>query len=91
MSLAEPVQLPLFSPFPGRTIVREVAQKHGLSPLDLSGPRRLAPVVVARQEAMWRMRRETRLSFPQIGRIVGRDHSTVIYGIRAHAKRMGQG
>jgi chromosomal replication initiation ATPase DnaA len=39
---------------------------------------------------MYRLRTETGLSFPQIGlRLGGRDHSTVIHGVKTHCKRNG--
>ena len=72
-----------------KTIVREVSLKHGVSIIDMLSARRSKPFVYARHEAMYRMRHETTLSFPQIGRrLGGRDHTTVLHGIRCHEKRL---
>lgn len=72
-----------------RKLAVAVATKHGISFADLVSDRRQANLVRARQEAMWRLKRNTRLSLPQIGRILGnRDHSTILYGIRRHEQRL---
>lgn len=71
-------------------ILAEVAAKHGLRVADLKGPCRERRYVYPRHEAMWALRQRTRLSLPQIGNILGgRDHTTVLYGVRKHAERMG--
>ena len=70
-----------------RQIVAEVALKHGLKMSDLTGPYRHKSIVKARHEAMWRVRDETNLSYPQIGRVLGnRDHTTVLHGVRKHGR-----
>lgn len=80
MYFAEPGYAP-------RRIVQEVAAQHDLTPEDLTGPRSRRTESRARHEAMWRIRRETRLSYPQIGRFFNRDHTTVINGVRRHEQR----
>lgn len=73
-----------------REIAAQVAAKHGLTVSDLKGPRQLRGIAHPRQEAMWRMRRELNKSLPMIGAFLGdRDHTTVLHGVRAHAKRNG--
>jgi hypothetical protein len=73
-----------------KRIVREVSKKHGVAIVDILSTRRSQPFVNARYEAMYRMRHETNMSFPQIGRrLGGRDHTTVLHGVREHAKRVG--
>jgi hypothetical protein len=78
-------------PVNGKTVKQilcEVVAKHGIKMWELQSPRRAAPVVAARQEACYRLRVEKRLSLPEIGRkLGGRDHTTVLHGCRAHAKR----
>jgi chromosomal replication initiator protein len=78
-----------------RDIVREVAEGHGLTVADLTGPSRLRYVCHARQEAMWLIRQvrssggKPRFSLPFIGSLLGeRDHTTVLHGVREHAKRL---
>ena len=46
------------------------------------GPGRLPSMVKERHAIMWVARRFTRKSLPEIGRWLGRDHSTVHHGIR---------
>lgn len=71
-------------------IIAEVAARHGLSVDRLRGPSRRPEICHPRQEAMYRLRRETSLSYPAIARRLGRsDHTTAIHAERAHAARMG--
>jgi hypothetical protein len=54
-----------------------------ISTIDMISERRTAPIVHARQIAMYLSRLLTSWSFPRIGRAFGyRDHSTVLHGIR---------
>jgi hypothetical protein len=78
------------SPVPlWKQIARQVAAKHKVSVKDLVSPRRDRPSVLARHEAFWRCKKETTMSLPLIGRrFGGRDHTTVLHGIKAHARRM---
>ena len=46
---------------------------------------------MARHEAMWRVAKKMPLSLAQIGRVFGRDHSTVIAGIAKHNLRRAGG
>lgn len=73
---------------PSREIIHRVATKYGMTTADLIGPARSRWFAYARQEAMYRIRQERGLSLPQIGAILGgRDHTTVLHGIRCHADR----
>jgi len=76
-----------------REIADQVAQKHGVTVLEMRSVRRAAHLVDARYEAFWRCYRETDKSLPQIGAAFGgRDHTTVMHGIRKHEKMLeGQG
>lgn len=65
-----------------RTILSEVAKKHGFRVDDILGIRRNVPLVTARHEAMWRIYWETTYSLPAIGRIFNRDHTTILHGVR---------
>lgn len=76
---------------PGRvaTILRAVADEHEVSVSDILGPRRVKHISLARQHAMWALMKETRLSSVAVGRrLGGRDHSTVLHGVRRHEERM---
>lgn len=72
-------------------ILREVAAKHGLSVKSLLGPCRERVYAWPRQEAMYRVFTECpHVSYPEAGRRMGgRDHTTIIHGVKAHCKREG--
>ena len=75
-------------PFYGQRIARSVAKAHGVTYREMLSPRRQKNLVHARQHAMWELRKHTSLSMPAIGRLLGgRDHTTVLHGIRAYEKR----
>ena len=71
----------------GEAIRRAVAQKHGFTMLEFDARTRRGKVVRARHEAMYLIAQQTTLSYPQIGRLFGFDHTTVLRGIRKHADR----
>jgi chromosomal replication initiation ATPase DnaA len=75
-----------------KNVIREIAEKHGLTPAHLTGAQRTAFIAHARQEAMFEIRRRhPALSLPQIGKLFGdKDHTTVLHAIRTHAERSGQ-
>lgn len=68
-------------------IARLVCIERGVSLVDLIGRNQHRPIALARQEFMARAYAETGASLPQIGSVVGRDHSTVHHGVRAHRGR----
>jgi chromosomal replication initiator protein len=70
-------------------IQRIVAQRFGVTVLDLVSARRGREQARPRQVAMWLSRHTTLHSLPEIGRAFGdRDHSTVIQAIRRVDERM---
>lgn len=74
-----------------KQIISVVCRKHGVSPLELISRRRHRKLVLARHEAMWMARNQTSLSYPQIGeRLGGRDHTTILHGVRMHQKRLDE-
>ena len=63
-----------------QTILKAVADFYSISANDLVKRSRKKEVVRPRQIAMFLLREETKLSFPEIGqKLGGRDHSTVIH------------
>lgn len=63
-----------------QVILKAVADFYSISPADLTKRSRKKEVVRPRQVAMYLLREETKLSFPEIGqKLGGRDHSTVIH------------
>ena len=68
---------------------RIVCQKYALRIDDLKGRSRKQKLSWARQEFMALAHASGKLSMPQIGQFLGRDHTTVLWGIRAHKRRVG--
>lgn len=63
-----------------QTVLKSVADFYSISSADLVKRSRKKEVVRPRQVAMFLLREETKLSFPEIGqKLGGRDHSTVIH------------
>jgi chromosomal replication initiator protein len=49
---------------------------------DLKGKARHKQIVVPRQIAMYLLREDAKLSTPEVGRLLNRDHTTVLHGIK---------
>ena len=65
-----------------------VVERTGFAIGDIMSRRRLAPIVAARQEAMWVVKIATDWSLPRLGRFFnGRDHTTVLHSLRKMEKR----
>jgi chromosomal replication initiator protein len=62
-------------------IVGAVCERFGLRPADLASRRRSRHVALPRQVAMYLCRRMLNASFPHLGELFQRDHSTVIHGV----------
>ena len=79
-------------PSPAHRILCEVAAKHGVTVADLKGKSRARRYSWPRQEAMLRLRDETRKSYPEIARLLCRDdHTTILHGERAASARIREG
>lgn len=69
-------------------LAQAVAQGYGVTVADLRGPCRRVRMNVARQDLMHRIYATGRFSMTQIGRFLGgRDHTTILNGIRRHEAR----
>ncbi len=72
------------------TMTAEVALKHGFTLYDLIGRSKKGPVCRARHEAFARLYalrgegRDDPFSLPSIGAFFGRDHTTILSGLRKH-------
>ncbi len=72
-----------------KRITLEVCEKYGVRFNEIISPRRDRAICHARHEAFWRCKNETTMSFPAIGRrFGGRDHTTVLHGVKKHEQRM---
>lgn len=64
-----------------REIQQATAATFGVTLLDLLSDRRALSITRPRQVAMWLASRATLHSLPTIGRVFGRDHTTVMHAI----------
>lgn len=62
-------------------IMDVVCDGYGVSRTDLTSHRRGRTLVEARQVAMWLAKMYTAHSLPSIGKIMSRDHTTVLFGV----------
>ena len=64
-------------------IQRKVAEHYNIRLSDMIGPKRVRTIARPRQIAMYLAKNMTTRSFPEIGRrFGGRDHTTIMHGIR---------
>lgn len=72
-------------------IAKRIAAARQVKIEELISPMRERRVAWPRQEAMAAMYDTGRWSYPQIGRYLGgRDHTTVLHGVREHKKRLAE-
>ncbi len=72
-----------------QSLIREVAEKYKIPTALMLQDSRTRPLVFARQELFYRCVMEKGWSYARIGRYFDRDHTTVLHGVRAHAKKYG--
>jgi chromosomal replication initiation ATPase DnaA len=70
-------------------LVDEVCKRRGATLDEICGRARSQAISRARQEVWWRIRNhpEREYSFPEIARLFARDHTTVMAGVSAYARR----
>ena len=66
-------------------ILTEVAERNGLSLVNMFARSRTIPIVNARHEYFFIAMNETIASSIEIGKACGKDHSAVLYGAVKHA------
>ena len=59
-----------------------VAAYFGITPADIHSSRRTRTISVARMVAMFMARRHTSMSYPEIGRAMGKNHSSVVLSVQ---------
>ena len=69
-----------------RNIISVVAHRHRMT-VDRLMTATERDATVARQEAMHEVRRQLRWSYPHLGALFERDHTTVMHGVRRHLER----
>jgi hypothetical protein len=71
-------------------VVKEVSRETGVAVNALLGHRRQQSIVLARQYMFYKVAAEClHLSIADIGRRAGKDHTSVLHGIKQHCKRSG--
>lgn len=71
-----------------RSIIADMAMQNGYTVAQMVGPERKRDLAWLRQDAYREVRAKTSLSLPQIGKVFGgRDHTTILHGIRASEAR----
>jgi chromosomal replication initiator protein len=71
-------------------IAKAICEHYTLRTTDLRSKRRSRNVAVPRQVAMYLCRQLLKASFPHIGTLFGRDHSTVMHAFTVTERRMKQ-
>lgn len=69
--------------------IERIANKHGVTIEEIHGERRIRRVAHARQEIYFELYTHFELSFPRVGKIMNKDHSTVLFGVKEHCLRFG--
>ena len=69
-------------------ILAYVSARRDIPVAVLKSPMRTRQVTHARQEVAYLAREMTKHSLPEIGRRIGRDHTTVLHSLRSVEKRM---
>lgn len=72
-----------------RGFVKDVAREFGLTIDTLIG-RSLEPKICRVRQIIWYRAHAEGYSLPQIGKVFGRDHTTIMHGIRNEKKRRGE-
>lgn len=68
-----------------------VAREHGITTERMLSRDHRPPAASARFSFWFELHEEHRLSYPEIGRLVDRDHTTVRSGVLTHARRLIDG
>ena len=63
-------------------VLRVVAHAYALTVDDITGKDKHKNLAEARLVAYWLLRTRTKLSFPEIGRVLGKNHTSVMSGVR---------
>lgn len=73
-----------------KKIVLDVCDKHKITVGQIMSNQRAKHIVAARFEAFYRLSTETKFSLPKIGKLFGgKDHTTVLHGVRKYKQRNG--
>jgi chromosomal replication initiation ATPase DnaA len=96
--VADEAPAPAIAPLPHKpeatahaeSIIEDVARAHGVAVADMLGVWRTPAMIAARAEAMAEIALQCPgLSYPAIGRIFRRDHSSIISAVKREVRRRG--
>lgn len=73
----------------GLHLARRLAEQAGFTLAFLQGKARHANASHTRAAIAWELARQTSMSLPEIGAILGKDHTSVLHMIRAENERRG--
>jgi len=71
------------------SLVKRLAAAHHVTVDELLGPDRMSGPSHARQALWSHLHENGGWSYPRLGKVFGRNHCTILYGIRAHRERNG--
>ena len=71
-------------------ILEKVSQKYGISVEDIKGRKRTKEIALVRHRSIYIIRKLTDLSFPAIGKLFGRDHTTIMASLDTVEREMAK-
>jgi len=71
--------------------VERVERRHGVHARAMLGPRRTRSIMAARTELYVLLAHTEGLAFAEIGRVLGRDHTTIMSAVHSYEERLAQG
>lgn len=74
-----------------RILIAQVLTKHQMTFIDIAGHAKSKKFCDCRFEVYYRLRRELGLSLMQIGRMLNKDHTSVLHGYRKMEERLAAG
>ena len=71
-------------------ILEKVSQKYGVSVEDIKGRKRTKEIALVRHRSIYIIRKLTDLSLPAIGKLFGRDHTTIMASLDTVEREMAK-
>lgn len=69
-------------------IIYDCAEEFNITVSELLSPKRTKECALARRKAAWIFHQRGTMSYPQIGRLLNRDHTTIIYAVRRYQESL---
>ena len=71
-----------------KRIIADCAEEFGIRVKDILGNSRVNHIVMARRKAAWIFYQRGTMSYPQIGRLLNKDHSTIIHAVKKYQESL---